>query len=130
MTNRYKCARIFNSLFFFREGETMQEDDLMPSSRGRELEHLTGHSKKVIHVCMYVYNTFSLNCTTQNFHPVIRSTWVKGKDYFSCRCLYLLCRAPMISPSSVHAVSLSSLGKLSFSITRLWHLPAVKGLQK
>jgi hypothetical protein len=34
-------------------------------------------------------------------------------------------------PSSVHAVtSNSSLGKLSFSITRLWYLPAVKGLQK
>ena len=45
-------------------------------------------------------------------------------------CLYFLWRAAMINPSSVHAtISRASCGKLSFSITRLWYLPAWNGLQ-
>lgn len=45
-------------------------------------------------------------------------------------CLYFLWRAAMINPSSVHAtISRASRGKLPFSITRLWYLPAWNGLQ-
>jgi hypothetical protein len=48
------------------------------------------------------------------------STWM---------CLYFLWRAAMMSPSSVHAVaSKASCGKVSFSMTKLWYLAAVKGL--
>lgn len=48
----------------------------------------------------------------------------------TCKCLYFLWRAAIISPSSVHAVtSSSSIGNVSFSITRLWYRPAVKGLK-
>jgi len=49
---------------------------------------------------------------------------------FTCICLYFLWRAAITRPSSVHAVtSSSSLGNVSFSITRLWYLPTMKGLK-
>ena len=55
----------------------------------------------------------------------------KEEQYLTCRCLYFLWRAAITSPSSVHAViTSSSSGKLSFSITRLWYLPATNGLKR
>jgi hypothetical protein len=68
----------------------------------------------------------SNNCMKGQF----TNKWITN-EYITCRCLYFLWRAAIMRPSSVHAVtSSSSPGKLSFSITRLWYLPAVKGLQK
>jgi len=59
-----------------------------------------------------------------------RSNKIKKQTSFcTWICLYFLCRTPITNLSSVHAViSRMSLGKLSFSITRLWYLPAMNGL--
>ena len=41
---------------------------------------------------------------------------------------YVRCRTAMMVPSSVHAVTSSSVGQVSLSITKLWYRAAANGL--